>query len=740
MYNSKAVIEYWQQGAQQEALMSFNPAQVQDKWQVISVDELQRGNIDDQTTIAKLLGQGSRIIVAPTYLQKDNTYFIPYLLQVNLQPDGSLKPSPHNAIPVFPRNLFESQLIDTISMGFAESFDDYLVLQTPNWIDEPDSISWCLQLQYAQQMLYDVTGNKWYNDLEKIGYVKNDCALVFALSHVCQPIKMDYKLLQDKAKIELISAERNSGKSTYAKRKIIDAWIESAVKQTVPPRYVWLQHNSNLRYTSIFCCANTVTLRVPESEYAAAKELAHKELSQVFNLYIKGKQIARNWQELSKRLDAKYLDKGGIQSRIKQLHALLKEAQAKFRHMQVLQSIWVRQSELLTSWTKTFDIFPFMQKQRLQRLYMFFKQNFSNEDVTGLSQDQLDNNILDKINRTRNSERFIADALHQAENDLLQQELVADKLLQWGKLQNPALCDVLEVLDYLHQKLWLHVVSAATYYWQLDFSLNNDRDNFLTSEPTDIEMLIVEHAEYVSPMQGARLLALSKRAIIMGNYNPICNPLFPVVTDFELAKHCNLAKSDADYEDMQFDGFAASLGNLWNLAAQGKEAEQIFTQYPGHAKTYNFINIATNNSDYRGSKINIGEADAILAWLHENKPAALEVTIFTTYAGQIHYLRQLLQTTNYLSVPIYLVQQPYFVANKTVLFSTVYTANDPGPYCFDRGVEILDNLLANTQQQLYVFGDQRIFKPELHSAAGNFAKLFNVSKSINIEEQEVSCV
>ena len=82
-----------------------------------------------------------------------------------------------------------------------------------------------------------------------------------------------------------------------------------------------------------------------------------------------------------------------------------------------------------------------------------------------------------------------------------------------------------------------------------------------------------------------------------------------------------------------------------------------------------------------------------------------------------------------------LVQEPYFKAHAISLFSPVYTLDDSAPYNFDRGAEILENLTVNTQQRIIVFGDQRIFKPNLHSAVGNFAKLL-----LKQTEEEVSCV
>ncbi len=735
MRNTKAVLEYWQLADQYLRLMDFNPRLVSNKWQNITRDECLAGCIQDPTVSSILLQNGSKMLVSPLHLQKDNEHFIPFLLSVELKADGYFKPCKELALPIIPRNLLEFDGLHPISLGSTDEFDDYFVLQPPPWFDNQQDLTWENQYQYANQMLSDITCGAWLQDLKQLGYELQPGAKVFAFSINKASDKLDTKLLQNKNKIELIAAERNSGKSRYAKQKIADAWIEAAVKQAPAPKIVWLQYDTIARYTSIFACTNELPLYIEQDEYKTSQSQVHKELALAFNIYIRGRQVLRNWQDMQAKLTDKYADKGGIAARIHQLQTHLKEAQARSKHIQVLHSIYLRQSELIPSWNKMFDVFTFMQKQRLQRLYNFFKQNFPEEQVTSLSQDDLDNLMNSKLSRTKHSERFIADALHQATSDLKQQELVTEKLLQWGQQIDPKLETPQEIVTLLHETIWEQVLHLATKYWQLEFAINGQRNEFFTNEADTIDLLIAEHSEYIDPITAAKLLARSQRAIIMGQYAAICSPRFAISVDYELCKHFNLAKCDADYEDLQFEGINAALGNLWNLASDGREADKTFTTEQNYPIEYEFCSINGTNVAVYGSKVNIAEIDGIHAWLLRNNPDPKDVCIYTSFAGQVQAIQQRLQSSKYAQTAVQLLHKPNLHKFKYSLFTSVYTANDPGPYNFDRGVEILDNLVANTLQKLVVFGDRNIFKSELHSAIGKFAKLFITEKNQQYEAE-----
>jgi hypothetical protein len=244
-------------------------------------------------------------------------------------------------------------------------------------------------------------------------------------------------------------------------------------------------------------------------------------------------------------------------------------------------------------------------------------------------------------------------------------------------------------------------------------------------------------------MHAATWFAKSKKAVVMGNFNPICVPRFSAQIDYELTKHFGLVENDADFEDLQFDGVLASLGNAWNMVVKDRVADQTLSPSFKQPLEYEFIDIRSDSVAYVGSLINIGVIEPLINWLNMHAEQRSDVTIYTCFAGQAQIIQAALQPTTYAQVPTRLIQQPCFTASKINIFIPVYTAADPGPYIFDHGTEILDQLLVNTQEQLVIIGDMSIFKPELHSASGKFAQAvyapIEIEKDIIITE-EANCV
>lgn len=732
-------LEYWRASSYQQQLHALIPSSVKSSWQTITRAECTRGKLNP-TTLRYMVMPGTMVIV-PFYARQIDKYFFPLLLLVDVQPNGEFIVQPHLSLPIVPRTFLDPAPLNPISLGTAESFDNYLAINLPEWLDEPESLSWTAQLEYATTMLDEICPH-WHTDISNAGYTFAEEAIIFPLESLTnanpqQLENVNFDLFEQTHKVTLINADNGSDTSTYIKQIIINAWIHAAIKQIDPPQYVWLQPNKATTYASIFAC-------FAASSIAHNSDDMYSKLLTAYDNFMQGQQVLRNWQEFSKRIVEKYADKGGVQARIEHLQKLTKEVKAQTRNLQVLQSIWVRQKELVVEWTKIFDFIPSLQKQRLQRLHDFFKQNFPQDDVKGFTETQFDELINEKIFRSENNERMLGDALHQVENDLYQETLVRDKCISWCNEQGLQSADLNAIQSFMTDRLWWKIAHLALMYWQQDFTAKQGRGDFLQVEPKDVDLLLVEHAHYVSPQQAVHWLSKSKRAVVIGNYNPICNPKYPVQIDYELTKHYALIEHEADFEDLQFDGVLSSVGNMWSMLAKDCEADQFLNADANTELEYEFVDQAGDAADYLGSRANQGVVSALLDWLHSHAEARNEIAIYTCFAGQVQLIRKALQATFYAQIPIYLIQEPNFVRNQINIFLPVYTSKDPGPYIFDRGTEMLDQLLANTQERLVIIGDARIFKPELHSAIGNFAKtIFNQEQEqqehITIFE-EVDCV
>lgn len=721
-------LDYWQAAHTQQLLHALQPQQVLSICQQIAAQACVQGKLP----AANLALVNSSVVIIPFYAQKEDKIFFPCMLQVDVNATGDFEPQAHLSLPIISHAMLEPAPLCPISLGVAEDFANYLAINPAPWLVDNQRVTWDQQLAYADELLNAVVPN-WRSDLTQAGYMHANDALVFPLAAITQASNflptVNFDLLNNPNKITLIDAERNAdqnkaGQSKYAWQLIVNAWIQAALKQAEPPRYVWLQPQQTVTYANIFACMGATTT-------VHTMDDMHSQLIIANEAYLQGQQLLRNWQEVSKRIYEKYADKGGVQARIDHLQSCAREAKAQSRHLEVLNSIWLRQKELLVEWVKVFDFIPTMQTQRLQRLHTFFKQNFPGEVVKGFTETQFDDLLIEKIRRAENNLRMVGDALHQVENDLYQEQLVRDKCLQWCSEQNVTVATVTEVEKFLEEHIWQQLARLALLYWQQDFAAKQGYGDFLNRQPHDIEYLIVENAEYIDPIQAIQYLSMSKKAVVMGNYNPIINPRFPVQIDYELTKHFDLIENDADFEDLQFDGVLVSTGNMWNMVAKDRDADQIFTR-PESTLEYEFVDVRSSSCKYLGSMVNQGVIDPVHAWLNKHATERNQVVIYTCFAGQVKLLQQVLSTTLFAQVPICLIQEPCFTKSAFSIFVPVYSAQDPKPYVFDRGIEMFDQLIANTTQKIIVIGDVRIFKAELHSATGKFAQQIFAFDSITV--------
>lgn len=709
----KEFLDYWQCAMQVQHLHELQPKQIQRSCQFISRAECDAGKIKDRSVIDKLVASNDCVVIAPYYALREDNQFFPYMLIAGLTVDGSLVVKAHLSLPIIPRTVLEPAPLWPCSLGLAENFDNYIAINQPGWLENHKELTWNTQLQYAQEVLTNVN-SKWQEDLFGAGYIVQEGALVFTF-----PTLTRLQIATVPEDIKLIDSAVGFDTTSYVKQLIVDAWVNAALCQASPPRYVWLHPDKEIKYATIFNCMPT-----DASLDIVIYNSIHAYLVAEHENYMQGKQLLSNWREVVER------------SRIKnvaQLQVNLKDAKIQIKNLQVLRSIWQCQKELLVNWSKFLDFIPFMQRSRLQRLYSFYKQNFPNDNVEGLTLPQLDELLVEKMRRLENTERIIADTLHQIDSDAYQEKIVRDKCLQWCERQKIFFDKIDDITTYMQSTMWQHIACIAQIYWQQYFSEEEQKCLDLAQMETQkIDVLIAEHAQYIHPIQAAELLSISDSAVVIGNYNAISNQRFPVQLDYELTKYFSLAEDDLSFEDLQFSGELVSVGSMWNMMAYDREADQQFIDVVQNTLRYEYIDVQTHSAKHAGSMLNLGVTKVVLAWLQENYIDRADVAIYTCFSAQVRDIRSALAGGIFAEVPVLLVQQPWFLKSKISLFVPVYTQRDARPYIFDSGCEMLDQLVANTKQRLIVLGDMRIFKPELHSASGKLAKLlFKTEKEVS---------
>lgn len=701
---------YWQHCAQIYSLVNSTPSQHAESWRTISIKECESSKIIDQATIESLLMRGTCMVIAPQVLVRENNtaeFFIPYYLLVELNPAGKLSSKLMHALPLIPHVVLEGAQLSPQILATDQEFENHFALHPPIWNEDPDQLNWPAQLAYAQQALSAVTNDLWLEDMQQLGFRVLDGAKIFPLADLASEDKLSVAILEQSSQVKLIEAQHNSKAKLYVNDLLNNAWVEAAVKKAPAPRYVCYTPAEEVRYASI-----------PEAKHLVSTgdiDEIHSKLKHKFNVYYKGHQLLKNLQEVTNRLEDKYAEYEGIQYRLAQLQEQYEQTRAQTRLLQVLQDIWQRQVDLILTWSKPLDFIPMLQRSRLARLYKFFEQNFPDDNVAGLTQRQLESLLLEKQSCAQNSERVMRDALHQVENDLQQQNTLKLKLDEWQQLHD---------FDISTNKYWEEICALAQQYWLLYFNADQQYANFFAREPDSIDRLFFTNADQLSPMVAARLLAKADCVEILGNYDGIVTPNFSPSIDFALTQEYGIAACDADFEDLQFDGVLGSLGNLWSLACAHQEISLTLEYQRPFPLEYTIIDVHGVSQRYLGSRINFAEIDATVAWLQQHHKTALRVAIYTNFSGQQQCMQSALESAGIAHVKVHLLQEPSTDDADIVIFSPVYGHADSGPYNFDRGSALLDNMLHSTKRQLVLIGDSRIFKPQLHSAAGKFARLF----------------
>lgn len=721
--NHANLIQYWQAAAKKQFIANLTPEQIMHSGKTISKQELQ----DEKLSQSSITGE---YLIAPIYAQKTTAFFVPYVLHVFVEPSGGLKFTEQSSLPIVLNCNLEPSILNPILLGSEEQFAAYLSAN-----DLP--ISWHELLSYAEQMLEDITKGAWKWHLSNVGYALQPDAIICSLDKIYTTSEMNIYKLNDFTNVDLIEIEDENDRQSVISRVLANDWIESALKQGNAPRHVVVYDELPEVYAKplinkfwiedgienfLSYCSNSFSKDLLSLQQA--QELSYIKLKDKFNIYIKGKQCLRNYHELTDSISIKYSATGGLNARINELQKLYENSQAEIRHLNVLNSIWQRQLELIPKWPKILDFIPSVANSRMSRLHEFFKQNFPDEDISKVSQEDLKKIMAGKLLQAEKSKNFIADMLHQSKSEQQQLEISRAKCVDWGKSENHKIMRLQDVERFISQSLWDEIILLTSIYWHSKF-LADDQNHLMTIE--DIEILIFARAEYTSPMVAAQIISKAKKIAIIGSYMQVTSPRFSVAIDQALVNNCSLLENNEDIEDLDLDGYLGSTGNLWKIATSNREPEKRLAEQSLDPEC-DLVPINGKSDPYLGSRINRVEAEAIMTWILENE--STDIVVYTSFSAQANHFRIALNSHGIYDIPVLTLRTSNFLTANTVVFSPVYTSEDKGPYYFDRGVEILDSLVRAAQQKLIVFGDQRLFNPKLHSASGIFARRLFAKKSL----------
>ncbi|MCC6953084.1 MAG: AAA family ATPase [Deltaproteobacteria bacterium] len=273
-----------------------------------------------------------------------------------------------------------------------------------------------------------------------------------------------------------------------------------------------------------------------------------------------------------------------------------------------------------------------------------------------------------------------------------------------------------------------------------------------------IDWLIVDEASQVTPESGAAVWVVAKRVIVIGDplqLEPVWN--IPPHVDRANAEQLKIVRAEDDraWEKAERRGLLSSSGSLMRLALRSSrfiEGNSLGVFLSEHRRSIPKIVDFANQLAYRGrlvpirpdpavrhlpafgyvhvpgvssrsgkSRINLQEADEILAWLLEHEQRLLEafeaksleevVAIVTPFAAQARELRKAFpRRLNRLTIGT--VQALQGAERPIVIFSPVYDRNSTSFMYFDQNVNFLNVAVTRARDSFLVFGDMEIFKPE----------------------------
>ena len=611
---------------------------------------------------------------------------------------------------------------------------------------------------------------------------------------------------------------KGTGKSFIARNLIAAYWIQAAIDESYPINIAWINGKQLPKYASIFECDpeisciskehkqqlqtnNFISLDIIRSflenfsivhkckveNLAKAKDMMHSILLENKQYYVTLMQNISLWKDLASKVELQYQSKGGLDTRIKQLQANLKEHLLQHKHLEVIYSLWRRLVSSLPLWIKCMKFTPWLQRRSkaFAKLYSFFNKHFPAENVKGLCLADLEFAIDDIIKKSKKKETVIIDSLMQAQSEAKQLDIIKNKAIhQFCNKFNISVQHIKNhenIEDYLDEYLRYPMFIAALHYWeatylqQIDWTTGQQLQKYLTGELSDkIDLLIVEHSELVSPMLAGALFSISAQVIIFGSPYKISNNFIANQIDYYTLLQLDLISDEHEFESLQQQGVLASQGSMWDMVKQSsifqhgyltqqwdarqallsaqktlmqdacniqsmrKEAKYL---YPG----ISIVELTDTYSEmFFGSMINTLESENIIQWLLQNRQQILAyyqantlkdiLSIHTTFSAQATQLRKMLLEKGLPDVSVSLLQLPCLVRKPIAIFSPVYTHKDQGPFIFDKGVEILGNLLANTTDSIIIIGDSKLFNKQLHSASGKFAKHLISHQKSNIEQ------
>jgi hypothetical protein len=294
-----------------------------------------------------------------------------------------------------------------------------------------------------------------------------------------------------------------------------------------------------------------------------------------------------------------------------------------------------------------------------------------------------------------------------------------------------------------------------------------------------IDLLIVDEAGQVPPEVSGAMFALAKQALVVGDTLQI-EPVWSIpdaVDRGNLESH-GLISNDENFFQIKGKGFTASSGSVMKMAQEASPYQQLNAAgiiaergmflaehrrcvpeiigycndlaYGGRLRPkrpsisnhpwphMGYVHVKGESHSAGGSRQNQREATAVTAWITDNR-SSLEkhyqtdidniIGIITPFAAQKRLLVDGLAAQGIVVSKVGTVHALQGAERPVVIFSSVYSAHDTGPYFFDRGPNMLNVAVSRAKDNFLVIGDMDIFDPDLSTPSGLLARYLFAEES-----------
>jgi len=311
-----------------------------------------------------------------------------------------------------------------------------------------------------------------------------------------------------------------------------------------------------------------------------------------------------------------------------------------------------------------------------------------------------------------------------------------------------------DLLAWWHHVAMLAPVFVTTMYSGPRFFQADNKERLFEG----IDLLIVDEAGQVAPEVCVGMMALAKRALVVGDSQQL-EPVWSIPKSVDWANIEGFRLSSFHHpSSLESTGAMASNGSVMRMAQQASSVEvpnfapgallrehrrcpkQIITfcndlAYKGLIRPMKsdnpdgllphlgYAHVKGRMERYKGSNQNKEEAYAIAEWLHRRTPELLKhyktsrlqdiVAVVTPFRAQAELIRN--KMTDFSRAlgecTVGTVHSLQGAERPIVLFSTVYTTFSASKkYFFDAGVSMLNVAASRAKDSFVVFGDIEIFR------------------------------